>query len=619
MYNIACCITIFFGQIRNAVAIKQNVDKYGGENNMKKRISIIMCMLLACMLALNTACIFKPNVSKLFGTIETAKNVKTIAGLSDKDQITSIDSYGLAIVKTAKEETVRENNVTHTEVVAHRYRLFNVKTSSFVSGADIEVKVNVETENLVSYTRNNPLTRLTDGMYVLHTVKYTRENVNAYNWEIQSQTYKVYGKDGHVVDVTFDANENPYYDGNLVTADGTRYYVKNDGSIAQRAGILDLVCNEYGAMKDFYIESCGETTYRIFNKEDKSYVRTVDFMSMFEVPAGTNTNVPRWSIENTIFVQYSVELPFDADEYDYTLNGQKFDLVTKSYNVKSDKVKDLELDYIVIDSYYSPMKKDNCAILDVQDIKDGYIVGSQYVQCFDKNGKVATDLQAVLPGANNVSVIGEYVCLGKEGETVILKGKDVVNTLYTTSGLTIKGTVGYHQPTSTSLDIYDLTTGAKVKSYTKILDHKQIGSNYDVSLVIKTEGSVVVYDLKTLSERKLLDYNKNEKTVSLSTYGVAVTDRGVDGQFGYNYEKNANDDKMSYIFYNGTTSKLSWSSNEDISVSGIGSIYFSEDNTSYTDNLVCITKTSTDTNGRTVYTYSYFIEEYTRTIVLEDK
>ena len=594
---------------------------------MKKRISIIMCMLLACMLALNTACIFKPNVSKLFGTIETAKNVKTIAGLSDKDQITSIDSYGLAIVKTAKEETVRENNVTHTEVVAHRYRLFNVKTSSFVSGADIEVKVNVETENLVSYTRNNPLTRLTDGMYVLHTVKYTRENVNAYNWEIQSQTYKVYGKDGHVVDVTFDANENPYYDGNLVTADGTRYYVKNDGSIAQRAGVLDLVCNEDGAMKDFYVEAyniTNRTTYRIFNKEDKSYVRTVDFISIFEIPNGTSINVPRWSIENTIFVQYSVELPFDADEYDYISDGQKYDLVTKSYNVKSDKVKDLELDYIVTNSDYSsisylPMKKDNCAILLVQDIKDGYIVGSQYVQCFGKNGKVATDLQAILPGADNVYVTGEYVYLRKDGETVILKGKDVVNTLYTTGGLTIKGNVGYHQPTSTSLDIYDLTTGAKVKSYTKILDHKQIGSNYDVSLVIKTESSVVVYDLKTLSERKLLDYNKNEKTVSLSTYGVAVTDRGVDGQFGYNYEKNANDDKMSYIFYNGTTTKLSWSSNEDMSVSAIGSIYFSEDNTSYTNNVVCITKTSTDTNGRTVYTYSYFIEEYTRTIVLEDK
>ena len=59
-------------------------------------------------------------------------------------------------------------------------------------------------------------------------------------------------------------------------------------------------------------------------------------------------------------------------------------------------------------------------------------VGDCYVQCFDKNCKVDTDLQSILPGANDMEIIGEYVYLASDSQTVILKEKEVVikNSLF---------------------------------------------------------------------------------------------------------------------------------------------------------------------------------------------
>ena len=585
---------------------------------MKKRISIVICVLLACMLSLSTACSMKPNMAKLFKTVETTKEVKTLSAIGNKDVIIGVDQYGLAIVKTVIEESVYNDYTGRYEPkqVADKYRLYDVKAGSFINGAETRVERNVNTENMAAYTKKLSMRALTAGMYVIPSKSYTRQSPDE-AFDCKSVTFAVYGRGGKVADVTFDYVEdytssefgayNPFKDGKLTDSNGTRYYVNGEGDVVQEGGLFDLVCSEEIELEDFYVDLNGRSLF-VFEKEDMSFVRTVD-MNAFDIPAGAEDG-ESWFIGNTLYSQYIVELPEDAEEYSFFENGRKYNLLTLSYNVKSDKAKEIDFDYVVDYAYgYSALNKDDCILLDVVDVKDGYLVGDCYVQCFDKNCKVDTDLQSILPGANDVEIIGEYVYLSSDSQTVILKEKEVVNTIYS-SDFTQVGNLAYVMPTDSRIDIYDLTNGSKVKSYSNVINFLKIKD----CVVLKLDNSVVLFNFSTQEEKHLVsNYNKDETRVSLSGYGVQVTHRGADGNFG------TTDDNNSFIFYNGRNKEEWTGRSENVTISGVGSFYYNDGDSSHTNvSVVMIAKTTYDLEFNATVTYSYYMDVETTAYVTED-
>lgn len=356
-----------------------------------KIVALTASLALSASLVLGmTAC--AGGVNSLYGddyTYTAPTMTVTTLGALDGYTVDSIDKFG---VITAHKEVTTDPTDTEPAETETTYLLYDATASKQIASV-------TRTE----YFSQNVFYRMTDGLYHLQT---TSETTN-------KSTHTYYAKSGAVKTTEEPATST----GSIVTfADGTVLVVADDGTVnTYTLGIKPVFMPEvFTEYKDVYVQSLSGSMSRVWNAEGE-IVREVNVMKELAVPDSASS-ASTWMAGNSMFIQYSIALPFDASDYDYAVGMQKCDLVTKSYNFENGKVTEHNFDGIVDAGtngekiIYSPYSDDG-VFLSVQKIENKQPGASATLQYYGEDGKVLVDVQDLLPEANDVTVYGEYVVL----------------------------------------------------------------------------------------------------------------------------------------------------------------------------------------------------------------
>lgn len=356
-----------------------------------KIVALTASLALSASLVLGmTAC--AGGVNSLYGddyTYTAPTMTATALDALDGYTVDSMDKFG---VITAHKEVTTDPTDTEPAETETTYLLYDATASKQIASV-------TRTE----YFSQNVFYRMTDGLYHLQT---TSETTN-------KSTHTYYAKSGAVKTTEEPATSA----GSRVTfSDGTVLVVADDGTVnTYTLGIKPVFMPEaFEEYKDVYVQSLSGSMSRVWNAEGE-IVREVNVMKELAVPDSASS-ASTWMAGNSMFIQYSIALPFDASDYDYAVGMQKCDLVTKSYNFENGKVTEHNFDGIVDAGtngekiIYSPYSDDG-VFLSVQKIENKQPGASATLQYYGEDGNISVDLQDLLPEANDVTVYGEYVVL----------------------------------------------------------------------------------------------------------------------------------------------------------------------------------------------------------------
>ena len=320
------------------------------------------------------------------------------------DNTNGMDKFGIITAQKdvtpeateAEPDPDREMEYILYDAVANKQIASTTKTGGYISSA------------------SSVYDQMTDGLYLLQTMSDTTGE----------PTYTYYAKSGAVKTTDISGTHT----GNTVTfSDGTVLVVAEDGTVnTYTLGIQPVFMPEtFMEYKDVYVQSLGGTSFRVWNAEGE-IVREVDVYKELSVPASaSSSSSATWTVGNSAFIQYAVELPLDAADYDFTDSMSKYDLVTKSYNFENGKVTEHNFDGVVDSgSIGTSPYSDDGVFLSVSKIENKQLNVSATLQYYGEDGNISVDLQDLLPGADEVEVTDEYV---------ILKSPATIN-VYNTDG-----------------------------------------------------------------------------------------------------------------------------------------------------------------------------------------
>ena len=251
-----------------------------------------------------------------------------------------------------------------------------------------------------------------------------------------SDGYSYYDANGYLRDSDTSAT---YNSGRLTFSDGTVYNVVDGVAIAD--GDPFSVSYEEAVTSNLVTSNLVTSNYRIVGSMiyDKSgnFVRSFDINALCEIPETAIGTPVKWAIEDYIYVQYTYALPLDAKKYDYAEDLGKAKLVTKRYDIKKDKVKEIKnFDYVVKEVFATltdlatgdDMRPTEYAVLSVAEIGKDKQCGQSYIQTFKKNLGIYVNLQKLMPGATEIALYGGNVVLESEdtGEIAVFDGKDEI-------------------------------------------------------------------------------------------------------------------------------------------------------------------------------------------------
>ena len=358
---------------------------------MKKRVVMIaLCVLTVLALAIGlTGCKASKQTAKLLeGTDD--RNPVTVVGHAQAINgynVNSIDGTGVLSVSKVNSDL----SVT--------YGLYATKSQTFVSG-------------------NTAYNKVADGIYYGSVAGTDGET-----------TYNYYGSKAELIaSVKTPARYNGET-GELLFDDGKVYALDADGNgvtysvnadyqpLTHRGAVWEL--EDY----DIAFGSAGGAYFYVYDKEG-GLIRIVDVAAMAEAEVGLD-DFAMWSVKNYLYIQYAYRVHQESNKYDFidASSGveSRYRLVTKRYDVKKDKVKGMNFDYLVdrvraISTEY--------ATLEVQKIGSKKYLGAQvFLQTFNEKLKVYVDLQELLPGAQFLAVDGSYVLVGNGAETKVFCDK----------------------------------------------------------------------------------------------------------------------------------------------------------------------------------------------------
>lgn len=358
---------------------------------MKKRVVMIaLCVLTVLALAIGlTGCKASKQTAKLLeGTDD--RNPVTVVGHAQAINgynVNSIDGTGVLSVSKVNSDL----SVT--------YGLYATKSQTFVSG-------------------NTAYNKVADGIYYGSVAGTDGET-----------TYNYYGSKAELIaSVKTPARYNGET-GELLFDDGKVYALDADGNgvtysvnadyqpLTHRGAVWEL--EDY----DIAFGSAGGAYLYVYDKEG-GLIRIVDVAAMAEAEVGMD-DFAMWSVKNYLYIQYAYRVHQESNKYDFidASSGveSRYRLVTKRYDVKKDKVKGMNFDYLVdrvraISTEY--------ATLEVQKIGSKKYLGDQvFLQTFNEKLKVYVDLQELLPGAQFLVVDGSYVLVGNGAETKVFCDK----------------------------------------------------------------------------------------------------------------------------------------------------------------------------------------------------
>ena len=345
---------------------------------MNKKLFAVSSLLVgAITLFSSTGCATK-NIGKIIPNKASKTYNTTTLNIDNSENTTvTVDASGIALVKT------KNYKKSSGELKSTTFTFYNLQANTSFS-TDIEASDYDDDEQY------GEVVKLADGFYY-STVNYYEDD--DFYTPVKTE-YTLYDKDG----IAFSALEGTFEDGVFVDNSCNRYYLSVNGKVVMESNPLAIICSPYATKAGDYYISGGS----IFDSNGK-FLHTVNY-SEFEIPA-TVDNGTSWAVGSYYFMQYTQLVHDNEKDYDFIAekgNGalQKYNLVTKRYDLKKGTVKDVDFDYVVdevVDNY-----NDDSVILEVNEIIDKQVMGMEVIQSFDKNGDVLTDLQKLVPGADSV-------------------------------------------------------------------------------------------------------------------------------------------------------------------------------------------------------------------------
>lgn len=589
---------------------------------MKKRLLVILSVIFVLSMCLWAGCA-KKNTSLLYPDMKIEQGAIKLTSLTKDMEIESgsADSFGTTIV-------VVENKNEAEEVVSATFKLFSYQTGAFIEGAEDTIAVDQEpNENDLTYVFKMPMSCQYDGMYVVAEGKFVRENTNVdFPDEPETIKFTIFGKNGKVGEFEIDyvnddenlfGEKDPFQYFESVAVDpssGARYYVDLKGNVIKEANptakifTYEMYIGDDTEIYDDYI-IYGDVleAFELYDKDGK-FIRSVNGYYTFGFSSNVDVDeLYTWYVDGRYFVQYAERMPSDAKEYDFVAEQEsyfgyqtvKYDLITKSYDLKDDKVRDVELNFLVDDvEIYSYEKS---VVLAGQEIKDQKINGATIVQSFDKNGDVYVDLQAIAPGAYDVDYdsVNLYLYHGYEDVTVVQGKKvvarysdfdytDVYNTLVI--GNTVLNMIG------DSVHVYDLK-GNFVKTFEDVIEwHPDWES---CKLQVKLENSLVEYNCVDFVERIIYAYDEEKEYITEASAYVTIYNCGADEVF------DTDDDTKTVVFYSTSMDRITLTSKQTIKIVNVDGFYLEADD-GYTYCGIYKVSITTLGEGEPVETVDYY-------------
>ena len=461
---------------------------------MKKKFAVATTAVLAMTMCLSmTACKDKASVGALLPKYAgkystTVTTVTNFSADANYEQMTEYaDSNGVVVLKKTAKTPSTDPNAVNTY-----YSLYNVVKNTFV------------VENVAE-----PINQINDTLY------YTENAVDNKFTLYDSASGTAYAS----------AIEGTVANGVFIRKSGARIYVAPNGTVKEETNPFEkIVSAEAYEVGDYYLDGdIEEGIFDVYN-EKGDLKHSVNLMIELNVSETAELN-EFWAIGNKIFFQTERVLPETEEEYDYYVEGDKIDLDTYTYDLKKGSGKELKnFDYLVEDANSF---NDSAVVATVQKINDGTL-SQEYVQSFNASGKVAVDIQKLVPGATRCYPVSEdkIALFDASSYVYIYKGSKRVATI--PNGYGVRGNYVYrYDYTNQTLNIYDFK-GNSVLNAENVVDYDYT-YDYKLTYVVKPEttdttpvtyASLYVFDTKNGTSTLI---GTNSDTVSYEDEGLGYT------------------------------------------------------------------------------------------------
>ena len=534
---------------------------------MKKKLFAVSSLLIGAVTLFGSVGCATKNVGKITPN-ETSKtfNVATLDIDSSENTTASVDRNGIILIRT--------KNYKQDKLKSYTYTLFNLQTNSTVYSLNVDADQDEDEEY-------SPLLIKTDGFYY-STFTYIDNKTKTEKTE-----YALYDKTG----VAFSELEGDF-DGNVFVDNScNRYYLNMDGKIVKETNPLTIILDlgESEKVGDYYMQGVDDGEVFVFDENGK-FLRAVNLLAEMEVPmTAINANGVAWTVGNYAFMQYQQLVPDTEKDYDFLIGLQKYNLITKRYDMKKGGVKDIDIDFLVetnVDAY-----NDDSIILGGYNIVDKEIMATPIIQSFDKNGDVLTDLQKLAPGADDIAYVSESALVLEAVDTyyVIQKSKVVA---------TFPSEVKFKDDTAIlekngNLFLYNLD-GSQKYSFFNVEDYVSFKGGF----ILEFEDSIEKYTHATNSIEKMC--NMDEDCVAI------MVDVNEDTYCDYIYFSDNDGDHNYYSLVSGIDSRLGLDDeeNEDMKLASIG--YYTievDDATTVSGKVYALTEQDPKDDEETVTTY----------------
>ncbi|MGM9667486.1 MAG: hypothetical protein ACI3XN_05485 [Eubacteriales bacterium] len=444
---------------------------------MKKPWTLLTVSVLVVILLLTvTGC---GSVLKIECVGEYSYELTALTSLPENVTFGGTDDSGLVVVMEEKKNGTQ-------------YSLYDMAANAFVADATLD-----KTSEDVNQS----------GMiYLAHGVFYSKKTNSDGETEVTIYTRNGKREIG-VATVT---------DGIVVDKDGTRIYVDLKGELQTETDEFKKLA-VYGTNQvgDYYVQGAD-----VFNKDGK-YLYTIT-ESILNLPSGT-VNLRSWSVGNFLFGQGSLRLPDDSEEYDYYSSNAKYDLLTYRLDLSCGKATRVDMDYLVGEVLTAI--NDDCVALRVSAIENNRIMKNDVAQIFGTDGKVAVNLQSMVPGAKQVIVQGKYLIIDDGQNSFLYEGKK--RLFASESSCTDYNYDLVVKNSDTSVYVYDLKENLIKKLPVKdIVDQ---GSLYNGDLWYATETEILILHRDTKKAITVLTLEQDAMIVESSPYYLETGIGGPDG------------------------------------------------------------------------------------------
>lgn len=407
---------------------------------MKKRLLVLTAMMLCVVMALSSCSLFTSTVKfKNFvdkdytpdvNASRTTVNTVDISGKINEDA--GGDKLGNVIVLQGTNKTT--NRTTHT--------IYNVATNKVIWQGENSVTKLADGEETVNYTLQKKTVYLDAAVdeitCVVIVIKEIR-TVTSFSKTVYDIT--VWAEDGTEIVTLKDVDENKALDSIWTAAD--LFSIQEKVYRLSKEGGAEFAFSWSSARQHptGYLTKAGDyyVDYTRYNYEYSVsiYDNCLNTLLTYAPPVYDviDAEIPLFDLRNSshilsngnVIVQYVVGQDIMAKKYDFMLLGGKYNLHTVLLDVKTGKVKELKLDYILEEVMFGEATEDMGVSQEVENVALGYIIEDGRINQSSAAAKLlSVRNDGKIEGALELPMTGTIV---ENGITAVAHNRWLINTI----------------------------------------------------------------------------------------------------------------------------------------------------------------------------------------------